>query len=350
MSLWYLAIPLFFLAAFFVLYKVNRTSLLPSIMFTCFLFALAGFLLMCMPHNYTSSIVFIVPLVLLSLVFVFIAAFGVYALIAFLLLNAAVVLQREKRTFAHFLTLILAVALITYMVVIRATDASGWPAITLVLRYWIEGMVFCYSVHVTQYIVATVLCNFSRPRMNQQYVIVHGAGLINGKVSPLLAQRVDKAIEFYNKQKKEGAPPKLILSGGQGTDESISEAEAMAEYARGKSIPESDMLLESRSTNTLENMRFSKEIMDKDSKGKPYHAIYVTSSYHLLRTGVYARRAGMKISGIGAKTAFYYMPVALLREYIAYIVIHRKMNIAVAVLGFLCSCAGVLFMSHFGLL
>ena len=350
MSLWYLTIPLFFLAAFIVLYKVNRTSLLPSVMFTCFLFALAGLLLVYMPYNYTNSIVLRVPLVLLALVFVFIAAFGVYALIAFLLLNAVVVLKREKRTLAHCLTLILAVALIVYMIVIHAIDVSGWPAVTLILRYWIEGMVFCYSVHVTQYIVATALCNLSRPRKNQTYVIVHGAGLTNSRVSPLLARRVDKAIEFYNKQKKEGAPPKLIMSGGQGADESLPEAEAMAVYAREKGIPDSDMLLESLSKNTLENMRFSKDIMDEDSKGRPYHAIYATSSYHLLRTGIYARRAGMKISGIGAKTAFYYIPVALLREYIAYIVMHWKMNIGVAVLGFLCSGTMVMLMLHFGLI
>ena len=346
MSLWYFAVPLFFLAAFFFFYRTNRTSLVPSFVFTCFLFTLAGALLLYFEGYYESSIVFRISIVLFSLVFVLIAVFGVYALIAFLLINAWIVLKREKRTFAHCLTLILAVALIAYMVIIHVVDVTGWPAITQIIKYWIDGMVFCYAVHVTQYIVATALCNLSRPHKNQDYVIVHGAGLRNGNVSPLLAKRVNKAIDFYNKQKKTEAPPKLIMSGGQGHDEPRSEAEAMAEYANGKGIPVSDILLESQSTTTLENMRFSKQIMDGDAKGEPYRAIYATSSYHLLRTGIYARRAGLKIIGIGAKTAFYYMPVALLREYIAYIVMHWKRNIAFAVLGFLFSSAMVIVALH----
>ena len=319
MSLWYLAIPLFFLAAFFFIYRINRASLVPSFIFTVFMFSLAGVLLLYMMSHYDGSIVFRIPLVLLSVIFLLIAVFGVYALIAFLLINAWVVLKREKRTFTHCLTLILAVALIAYMIIIHVVDVTGWPAITQIIKYWIEGMVFCYAVHVTQYIVATALCNLSRPHKNQDYIIIHGAGLKNGNVSPLLAKRVDKAIDFYNKQKKKETPPKLIMSGGQGHDEPRSEAEAMAEYAKEKSIPESDIMLESQSTTTLENMLFSKQIMDEDSKGKLYHAIYATSSYHLLRTGIYARRAGLNIIGIGAKTAFYYIPVALLREYVAYI-------------------------------
>jgi uncharacterized SAM-binding protein YcdF (DUF218 family) len=316
-------------------------------MFTLFLFASMTVLFAYIVYNYNSSIVLRLLLVLICMVFFVIAVFGVYALIAFLLINAWVVLKRETRTPAHCLTLVLAVALILYIIIINVFDVSGWSPITRVLIYWIQGMGFCYAVHVTQYIVATVLCNLSRPHKNQDYIIVHGAGLINGNVSPLLAKRVDKAIEFYNSRKEARTPPKLLMSGGQGPDESRPEAEAMAEYARGKGISESDILLESQSTNTLENMRFAKQIMEMDSKNKSFRAIYSTSNYHLLRTGIYARKAGMKISGIGSKTAFYYVPVALLREYIAYIVMHWKMNIAFFVLSFLLSCAFVVVILRF---
>jgi uncharacterized SAM-binding protein YcdF (DUF218 family) len=74
-------------------------------------------------------------------------------------------------------------------------------------------------------------------------------------------------------------------------------------------------------------MMFSKELMDRESSGKPYKCIFATNNYHLLRACIYARRAGLKMDGIGAKTILYYLPNAVLREYIAYLYIHLKWNI-----------------------
>jgi uncharacterized SAM-binding protein YcdF (DUF218 family) len=144
------------------------------------------------------------------------------------------------------------------------------------------------------------------------------------------------AFLFYNKQKnkKKRKPPKLILCGGKGNDELCSESVAMWQYAKRKGIPDEDMLLESKSVSTFENMMFSKRIMDSESGGKPYRCIYATSNYHLLRAGILARKAGLKISGIGAKTALYYLPNAILREYIAYIRIHLKLNIIIGICSF----------------
>jgi len=341
MPLWTWAVPPLLLAVFFALYKWNRHSLAPSFVFTAFLFALAAVL---------SELLYGVSkilLVLLLLPFIAVAMFGAYVLIGFLFLNARAVLKREGRTLAHCLPLIFAALLVAFMIAVRVVDAVELPAAVKILVDWVKWIALCYFVHVTEYIVATILCNLSRPRKDQDYIIVHGAALAHGEVSPLLAKRVDKAIDFYRKQEKAAPPPKLILSGGKGSDESRSEAEAMAAYAMQKGIPQSDILLEDRSVNTLENMRFSKQIMETDSNGKPYRAIYATSAYHLLRTGIYARRAGLRISGIGAKTAFYYIPSALLREYIAYIVLYRKWNIAFAAASLLLSCGVAVLVRYF---
>jgi uncharacterized SAM-binding protein YcdF (DUF218 family) len=273
--------------------------------------------------------------------------FGAYALTAFLLLNARAVLKRETRSLANCLTLFLAIALIAYMIIVRAVDREKLPDVLRAGLIWIEALVFCYSVHVSQFLIAAVLCNFSRPRKDQDFIIIHGAWLKAGAVSPLLAGRVDAALKFYAKQKKTITPPKLIMSGGKGGDEIRSEAEAMAEYAKTKGVPESDILLEDKSVNTLQNMLFSKQIMDAASGGKPYKAIYATSDYHVLRTGMYARQAGLAIVGIGSKTAPYYLPVALLREYIAYIVMRKKQNIAFAAVCLIISCAVTILATYF---
>lgn len=52
------------------------------------------------------------------------------------------------------------------------------------------------------------------------------------------------------------------MSGGQGSDEKLPEAVAMKEYAVAQGVPEGEILVETNSTTTYENMKFSKEIMD----------------------------------------------------------------------------------------
>ncbi len=106
----------------------------------------------------------------------------------------------------------------------------------------------------------SVIYQFNHPRYDQDFIIVLGAGLLNGeKVSPLLAQRIDKAIAFYHLQfRAKKTAPRLLMSGGQGSDEKIPEAVAMKEYAVSQGIPESEILVEANSTTTYENMKFSK--------------------------------------------------------------------------------------------
>ena len=345
MSFWYVFIPALFLAAFLISYRRNRAGLIPGFFFTLFFISFAG--LVSVWVIYHSDVLFLKWLLALILLpFALIGIFGIYVLVAFLLLNAKTVLDREKRTLAHSFPLILAAALILFIAathILQGLSSSGLPeAAQIAARTAESWMVFIfavYAVHLTHYLIASALCNLSRPRKDQDYIIVLGAGLVDGNVSPLLAKRVDRAADFYKEQKKTAPPPKLIMSGGQGPNEPRPEAFAMAEYAIEKGVPESDIILESKSANTLQNMRFSKEILDDISKGTPYKAIYATSGFHLLRAGIYARKAGMNIGGIGSKTAFYYLPAAMLREYIAYSVIHRKINIAFISLSFIFACA-----------
>jgi len=326
MSLLFTLIPLFFFILFVVLYKVNRTSLIPSFVFTVFMISLVGVLGMFL-YNSIGNIFLRLVFIILTLLFIFIITFGIYILIAFLLLSTRVILNKERRNLSHSLSLILVIILISFVMITTFIDISGFSITAQVLIYSVYGIIIYYFIHITHYIIATILCNLSNPKKNQDYIIVHGCGLKEGNVTTLLARRLDKAIEFYNKQKETYHPPKLVLSGGQGIDEPRPEAQAMKDYVILKGIPEADILLEDRSTTTFENMTFSKEIIDKDSNGKPYNCIYATSNFHLFRTGIYAKRAGLKINGIGSKTAWYYLPNALLREYLAYIIMYWKRNL-----------------------
>ena len=120
------------------------------------------------------------------------------------------------------------------------------------------------------------------------YLIIHGAGLLDGRrVSKLLADRLDKAILVY---RKDPTPPILIPSGGKGSDEAISEAEAMAEYLIAKGIPEDKIIKEDQSATTFENLKNSKAIIDSMA-GSRYTAL-VTSNYHVYRALRYCRAVG----------------------------------------------------------
>ena len=154
------------------------------------------------------------------------------------------------------------------------------------------------------------------------YVIIHGSGLLDGsRVPKLLQDRLDKAIEVY---RKDPTPPTLIPSGGQGEDESIPEAEAMRQYLVSKGIPERDIIPETDSRTTQENIEFSKKILDQMDDRK-YTAL-VTSNYHVYRALRYCKKAGLKCTGIGSHVALYFWPGALIREFIA---IHAEKKHAV---------------------
>ena len=325
---WYL-IPLLFLVLFIISYNIDKAKLIPGFLLSCTLISFT--LLFCLQAYYSDIFITRLIFVLIMLIVVFLITFGAYIFIMFLIWNTRTVLKKESRSLKHCLTLILAAGVLALILAPRLIDISFFPQIMQYFIYSAYGLCVYYLLLLTQYIISTILCNFTRARKDQHYIIVLGCQVKNGKVSPLLARRVDRAIDVYYRQKDEAEPPKILLSGGKGQNETCAEAEAMRVYALEKGVPDEHLLLEIKSVSTMENMKFSKEIMDEDSNGKPYRAIYVTSNFHLLRAGIFAKKAGLKIDGIGAKTAFYYLPNAILREYIAYLYIHLKWNVALGV-------------------
>jgi uncharacterized SAM-binding protein YcdF (DUF218 family) len=310
------------LGVFIWRFKVNRTNLITSFMFLMFWGSLAGALFV---FAYEKKIgVLLVAFGAIFILLIFLMAFGIYLLIAMLFLNARVVMKRERRSLANSLSLILGIALTLAVIVFWTVRIEGMPKTVYVLFDCLTLVILYFIAHSTLFVVSVFLNGLSRPRKDQDYIIVLGCGLKDGKASPMLARRIDKAIDFYRKQSSVGKPPKLVMSGGQGRDESRPEAEAMVDYARQRGIPDTDLLCESKSASTAENMRFSLKLMREDADGKPVRCIFASNGYHLLRAGIYARKAGLPIHGIGAKTARYYLPNAVLREYIAYLAMHPK--------------------------
>ncbi|EAL16346.1 hypothetical protein membrane Spanning protein [Bacillus cereus G9241] len=299
--------------------------------FVCF------FLLFCVIISVNSSsdvLRYIIILPILALLIML--PFGIVALMFGLFLNARILMKREGRRFTNCLTLLAALGILFFIMLPIINPASLvsehfqfiFAAISLITIY--------FFVHLSNFLSAYFLYQFNRPRRNQDFIIVLGSGLINDKVPPLLASRINKAIDFYWKQAAVNTPPTIIFSGGQGPDEGLPEAEAMQKYAVEKGIPLEHTVQENRSVNTYQNMSFSKEIMDSLKPNGKYRSIFTTNNFHLFRAGIYARQAGLNSQGIGSKTAFYYWPNAMIREYVAIVVMGRKrhMKICGTILGF----------------
>ncbi|MDE3316446.1 YdcF family protein [Lacticaseibacillus zeae] len=243
-----------------------------------------------------------------------------------LLWNAILVWRREGHSLSNMLTLYIAIGLL--LLEIAASFGRRFIPepiyITLAVFFSFGGLYVLLTLY--NFLTVLVLYNLRPQPHNRTFLIVLGAGLLHGdQVSPLLASRIDTAIKFYHKQIKKGRPaPRIIFSGGKGGDETISEALAMQRYALGKGIPEKDTLLEDKSTTTLENMTFSKRLITQEVGEAPYKASFFTNNYHLFRAGIYARMAGIDANGVGGNTSFYFLPNAVIREYLALVVLYKR--------------------------
>jgi uncharacterized SAM-binding protein YcdF (DUF218 family) len=163
------------------------------------------------------------------------------------------------------------------------------------------------------------------------FVVVLGSGLNGDRVPPLLAGRLDRGLRVYQTLAgRREASPVVIVSGGKGSDERISEAEAMARYLIERGVPEDHVVREDQSRTTEENLTFSQAIMERSGPG--YRCIIVTSNYHVFRAAIVARRLGVNGQVTGARTAGYYWPSAMLREFAAVFLSYKVINFGICAL------------------
>ena len=176
-------------------------------------------------------------------------------------------------------------------------------------------------------IIMGIISSKHTPKDNKDYIIILGCKIKeDGTLLPLLKSRVDRAIEFANKQKqKTDKNIVFVPSGGKGKDEIISEAEAMKNYLIEQGIKNKNIIVEDKSRNTYENIKFSNEKIKE--KSKKASVVFCTSNYHVFRAGNIASNQGLYIDGMGAKTKSYYWINAFIREFVATLVSEKNKHI-----------------------
>lgn len=328
---WVWVIPVVLGGIFTWRYQVDKCRLSNGLWFSAAFYSfLAALALSILGTNNRILIILSIGMFILILLVIGL----VFLLQAFLLLwNAWLVWQREQHSLANMLTLWLGLGILF----LPWIDRLAGRLLPAKLDTFLVGVTDLTILYVAfwfyNYLTMLVIYQFNHPRYRQDYIIVLGAGLLNGnQVSPLLQKRIDRGLAFYARQQdKTGHPAQLIFSGGQGVDETVPEGRAMLTYARNQGLPVTAGVAEERSTSTIENLRFSKAIIDRGGLAKP-RVIFVTNGYHTLRAGMIARQVGLKADGIGAQTARFFLPNAVLREYIAIFLGNRRWHL-VALIG-----------------
>ena len=178
------------------------------------------------------------------------------------------------------------------------------------------GLFVYFECLLTATVIRALEAGKHEPAYDKDYIIVLGCRIRpDGTLYPLIRGRVDRAIKFAEAQAAAtGKVAVLVPSGGQGSDEPMSEAEAMAGYMRSQGVAEERILVENRSQTTKENLDFSRSLITR--KETERKTAFSTSSYHVCRGGILAEEMGWNIDGMGSRTKWYFWPNAFLREFI----------------------------------
>lgn len=133
---------------------------------------------------------------------------------------------------------------------------------------------------------------------DSDYLVVLGAHVNGTTPSRSLRERLEAASGYL------AAHPNAIaiVSGGQGTGEDISEARCMYNYLTASGIAAERVWMEDRATNTMENLRFSQDVIESRTGVRPTKIAIVSSEYHLYRANLFAKRLQIDADLIPAKT------------------------------------------------
>ncbi|HJB17330.1 MAG TPA: YdcF family protein [Candidatus Blautia excrementipullorum] len=121
---------------------------------------------------------------------------------------------------------------------------------------------------------------------NLDYLIVLGAHVDGTRLTLALLERTRRALQYL----KENPRTIAVLSGGRGSGEQISEAQAMFHYLTAHGIPKERLILEDRSVNTKENLAFSLEKIGR----MDVSVGVVTNHFHVFRGVAIGKKCGCR--------------------------------------------------------
>ena len=185
----------------------------------------------------------------------------------------------------------------------------GKPVGKVILSVLGISAVFC-AVLAVVISISMVKAADDPPKDENTTVIVLGCKVRNGAPSLMLSRRLQAAYDYLSEHESVN----VVVSGGQGSDEAISEAKCMRDWLVGEGISPERIYMEDKSVNTEENLRFSAQII-KD-EGLPQEVTLVTDGFHQLRAEMIAEKQGIiNTYNISGHTSWYMLPTYWVREW-----------------------------------
>lgn len=147
--------------------------------------------------------------------------------------------------------------------------------------------------------------------------IVLGAAAWGERPSPVLRERINHAIALY----EQGWVRYLIFTGGRGLKSPLTEAEVARRYALSRGVPADAIVLEDRSTNTVENLTFARQVAEE----RGLHSfIIVSTPYHMQRALTIAHDLGLEAYTSPTRSIRWLTPISqtysFVRETVSYVV------------------------------
>lgn len=185
----------------------------------------------------------------------------------------------------------------------RVRRVPKWLRIVVSALFLMGVILFCT-------VEGLILSRYNaKPQPGADYVIILGAQWKPEGPSEVLRRRLDKAVEYL----RENPDTIVIVSGGQGNNEPISEAAGMRQYLVNAGIRDEKILVEDQSTNTMENLVFSGRLLDKKNDS----VVIVTNNFHMFRAMQIAEKQGYaNVDGMAASAVAGLAPNNLLREFL----------------------------------
>lgn len=161
------------------------------------------------------------------------------------------------------------------------------------------------AIVITAFIITAT---FNKP-VGDETVIVLGCQVKGTSPSLMLNERLIAAKDYLDSHEN----AICILSGGQGPDEDISEADCMYNYLVKEGISPGRLIKEDKSTSTRENLKFSLDIIEEHNLNA--NVAIVTNEFHEYRASAIAKKLGIKSYAISAHTHFHLLPTYFVREW-----------------------------------
>ena len=174
--------------------------------------------------------------------------------------------------------------------------------------------VFCVSFGLIFMTVLGCFAYFRQPAPNtEQTVIVLGCKVLGDQPSKMLKRRLDTAVEYLT----ENPQLNCVVTGGQGNNEDLPEAEVMKNYLLAQGIAGERIFVEPKSNDTKENLMFSLEIIREN--GLCENLTIISDGFHQFRARCIAMKLGLESRAVSANTSFWLVPAYAVREVLSFI-------------------------------